>query len=164
RYRLERPRDVRVLGAASFLLRYPFAERLYPGALEVIAHLGRWGPTVVVTDGDVVFQPWKVERSGLFSAVDGRVLIYVHKEQQLDDIARRYPAQRYVFVDDKVRLLDAFKQVWGERVTTVFPVQGHYALDPAVSRYPRPDLTLPRIADLLALDAPPAPPPRAEGP
>ena len=163
RYRLERPRDVRVLEVAPFLLRYPFAERLYPGALAVVAHLERWGKTVIVTDGDVVFQPWKVERSGLLDAVSGRVLIYVHKEQELDDIERRYPAQRYVFVDDKVRLLTAFKRAWGERVATVFPRQGHYAHDPSVGRYPRPDLTIESIADLLALDAPPAPPSTGSG-
>jgi FMN phosphatase YigB (HAD superfamily) len=153
RYRLERPRDVGVLQVASFLLQYPFAERLYPRALAVVEYLGRWGKTVIVTDGDVVFQPWKVERSGLRGAVGGRVLIYVHKERELDDVERRYPARRYVFVDDKVRLLTAFKEVWGERVTTVFPRQGHYAHDPAVASYPRPDLTVERIADLLALDA-----------
>jgi FMN phosphatase YigB (HAD superfamily) len=155
RYRLERPRDVRVLEAASFLLRYPFAERLYPGALDVIAYLGRWGPTVIVTDGDVVFQPWKVERSGLREAVSGRVLVYVHKEQQLADVERRYPASHYVFIDDKVRLLTAFKKTWGERVTTVFPLQGHYAHDPRVASYPRPDSTIERIADLLVHDLPP---------
>ena len=155
RYRLENPSDVRVLEAASFLLRYPFAERLYPGALDVVARLGRWGKTVILTDGDVVFQPWKVERSGLREAVSGRVLVYVHKEQQLDDVERRYPASHYVFIDDKVRLLTAFKKAWGERVTTVFPRQGHYAHDPQVASYPRPDSTLERIGDLLALESPP---------
>jgi hypothetical protein len=164
RYRLENPRDVRVLEAASFLLRYPFAERLYPGALDVIAYLGRWGPTVIVTDGDVVFQPWKVERSGLREAVGGRVLVYIHKEQQLADVERRYPASHYVFVDDKVRLLTAFKKAWGERVTTVFPLQGHYAHDPRVASYPRPDSMLDRIADLLAHDPPPGAEPRRRNP
>ena len=155
RYRLEKPRDVRVLEASSFLLHYPFAERLYPGALDVVAHLGRWGKPVILTDGDVVFQPWKIERSGLREAVSGRVLVYVHKEQQLDEVERRYPASHYVFIDDKVRLLAAFKKAWGERVTTVFPRQGHYAHDPRIASYPRPDVTIERIADVLALDAPP---------
>ena len=155
RYRLERPSDLHVFAVSSFLLNYPFAQRVFPGALQVLAHLARWGPTVIVTDGDVVFQPWKIERSGLEDAVSGRVLIYVHKEQELGDIAGRYPASHYVFVDDKVRLLTAFKEAWGERVTTVFPRQGHYALDPAVATYPRPDATVERIADLLALDPPP---------
>jgi FMN phosphatase YigB (HAD superfamily) len=155
RYRLERPRDLHVLEVSSFLLDYPFSERLFPRALDVLAHLARWGPTVILTDGDVVFQPWKIERSGLHTAVSGRVLVYVHKEQELDDVERRYPASRYVFVDDKVRLLTAVKQSWGERVTTIFPRQGHYALDPGVASYPRPDSTIERIADLLALDPPP---------
>jgi FMN phosphatase YigB (HAD superfamily) len=155
RYRLENPRDVRVLEAASFLLRYPFAERLYPGALDVVAHLERWGTPVILTDGDVVLQPWKVERSGLRAAVGGRVLVYVHKERQLADVERRYPASHYVFIDDKVRLLTAFKEAWGARVTTILPLQGHYAHDPRVASYPGPDSTIDRIADLLAHDPPP---------
>jgi FMN phosphatase YigB (HAD superfamily) len=155
RYRLERPRDVGVLEVSSFLLNYPFPERLFPGALDLLAYLARWGPTVIVTDGDVVFQPWKVERSGLRDAVGGRVLVYVHKEEELGDVELRYPASRYVFVDDKVRLLTAFKRIWGERVTTVFPRQGHYALDASVASYPPPDATIERIADLLAFDPPP---------
>ena len=155
RYRHERPRDVNVLAVSSFLLNYTFAQRLFPGSLDLLAHLARWGPTVIVTDGDVVFQPWKIERSGLRDAVGGRVLVYVHKEEELEDIELRYPASRYVFVDDKVRLLTAFKRIWGDRVTTVFPRQGHYALDPSVASYPPPDATIERIGDLLALDPPP---------
>ena len=156
RYRRDSPHDQRVLEVSSFLLGYPFAERLYPQALETLAHLRNRGRAVIVTDGDVVFQPHKVERSGIFDAVDGKVLVYVHKEQQLPDIERRYPASRYVFVDDKVRLLTAFKEIWGERVTTVFPRQGHYARDAKdVAGYPPPDMTIERIADLLTYDAPP---------
>lgn len=156
RYRRDSPDDQRVLEVSSFLLGYPFAERLYPQALETLAHLRNWGPTVIVTDGDVVFQPHKVEHSGLFDAVNGKVLVYVHKEQQLPDIERRYPASHYVFVDDKVRLLTAFKEIWGERVTTVFPRQGHYAHDAKdVAGYPPPDVTIEHIADLLTYEPPP---------
>lgn len=152
RYRLAFPRDPNLLALSSFLVDYPFAERLYPDALEVIRHLGTWGPTVILTDGDVVFQPRKVERSGLAAAVAGRVLVYVHKEQQLDDVEARFPAEHYVLVDDKVRILTAFKRLMGERLTTVFPRQGHYAHDPAVADYPPPDVTVEKIGDLLGYD------------
>ena len=122
---------------SSFLVDYPFADRLYPGALDVIEHLRRWGPTVILSDGDVVFQPRKIQRSGLWEAVEGRVLIYIHKEQMLDDVEQRYPARRYVMVDDKLRILAAMKKIWEDRLTTVFPRQGHYALDPKnISAYP----------------------------
>ena len=152
RYRVERPREPRLLQISLFLLHYPFADRLYPRALDVVAHLRRSGAVVVLSDGDVVFQPRKVERSGLWGAVDGKVLIYIHKEQMLDDVERRYPAQRYVMIDDKLRILTAIKAVWGDRVTTVFVRQGHYADDPAqVSPYPAADRTVDRIADLLSL-------------
>ena len=152
RYRVERPREPRLLQISLFLLHYPFADRLYPRALDVVAHLRRSGPVVVLSDGDVVFQPRKVERSGLWAAVDGKVLIYIHKEQMLDDVERRYPAQRYVMIDDKLRILTAIKAVWGDRVTTVFVRQGHYAEDPAqVKPYPAADRTVDRIADLLSL-------------
>ena len=129
RYRIERPRDPHLLRISLFLLHYPFADRLYPRALDVVARLRRLGPVVILSDGDVVFQPRKVERSGLWAAVDGEVLIYIHKEQMLDDVERRYPARRYVMVDDKVRVLAAIKAVWRERLTTVFVRQGHYAAD-----------------------------------
>jgi FMN phosphatase YigB (HAD superfamily) len=152
RYRVERPREPRLLQISLFLLHYPFADRLYPRALDVVAHLRRSGAVVVLSDGDVVFQPRKVERSGLWGAVDGKVLIYIHKEQMLDDVERRYPAQRYVMIDDKLRILTAIKAVWGDRVTTVFVRQGHYADDPAqVSPYPAADRAVDRIADLLSL-------------
>jgi FMN phosphatase YigB (HAD superfamily) len=155
RYRLGQPADrmsdPRLLQLASFLLDYPFAERLYPGALQVIAHLQRFGLPVILSDGDGVFQPRKVQRSGLWQAVDGRVLIYVHKELMLDAVQQRYPARRYVMVDDKLRILSAMKAGWGERLTTVFPRQGQYALDPqALADHPAPDLTIERIADLRA--------------
>ena len=153
RFRLAYPRETRLLEISSFLVHYPFADRLYPGALDAIARLRERGRTVILSDGDVVFQPLKVERSGIGQAVGGEVLIYVHKEQELDDVEARYPADRYVLVDDKLRILHAVKQVWGERVTTVFPRQGHYALDPEqVAAYPPADLTIERIGELATLD------------
>jgi len=154
RYRVENLHDPEILCVSSFLVNYPFADRLYPGALDVVEHLGQWGPTVVLTDGDVVFQPRKVERSGLFDAVEGRVLIYIHKERELDYVEERFPAEHYVLVDDKVRILTAVKAIWGARVTTVFPRQGHYAHDPDVATYPAPDLTIERISDLLDYNLP----------
>jgi FMN phosphatase YigB (HAD superfamily) len=136
-------------------VNYPFAERLFPDAMEVLARLATFGTTVILSDGDVVFQPRKIERSGLFAAVESRVLVYIHKEQELDEVERRFPADHYVMVDDKVRILTAIKATWGTRVTTVFPRQGRYALDPAIAAYTRPDLSNERIGDLLEW-APPA--------
>ena len=153
RFRLSYPRDTRLLEISSFLVHYPFEERVYPGALEAIARMREHGQPVILSDGDVVFQPLKVERSGIGHAVDGEVLIYVHKENELDDVEARYPADRYVLVDDKLRILHAVKQVWGERVTTVFPRQGHYALDPEqIAQYPPADLTIEAIGELRDLD------------
>jgi len=150
RYRVERPRDPRVLEISLYLLHYPFAERLYPGALDVIGRLREQGPVVILSDGDVVFQPRKIERSGLWAAVHGDVLIYIHKEQMLDDVERRYPAQRYVMVDDKVRILAAMKAIWRDRLTTVFVRQGHYATDASqVAQYPPADIAVNRIEDLI---------------
>ncbi len=155
-YRVEHPRDPHVLSVSSFLINYPFADRLFPNSLDVIDRLETWGPVVILTDGDVVFQPRKIERSGLLEAVDHNVLIYVHKELELDDVERRFPAGHYVFVDDKLRLLAAFKSVWGSRVTTVFPRQGHYAHDPEIlRRYPAADIPIERIGDLLDVDLSP---------
>jgi len=153
RYRVEHPRDPHLLTVSHFLVNYPFANRLFPNALDVIEHLRAWGPTVILSDGDVVFQPRKVERSGLFEAVERNVLIYIHKEVELDDVERRYPAERYVLVDDKLRILAAVKKVWGKRVTTVFPRQGHYATDPkALEGHPPADVTIERIGELLDYD------------
>jgi FMN phosphatase YigB (HAD superfamily) len=153
RYRVEHPREVELLSMSSFLMDYPFAERLYPDALEVLKRLRTIGPTVLLSDGDVVFQPRKVEHAGLSDAVNGHVLIYIHKEEALDDVERRYPAEHYVLVDDKLRILDTVKQVWGERVTTVFPRQGQYAHDAKVlSALPPADVTIERIGDLLHHD------------
>jgi phosphoglycolate phosphatase-like HAD superfamily hydrolase len=152
RYRLRHPRDSHVLAVSSYLVNYPFANRLYPGSLDALARAHAFGPTVILSDGDVVFQPLKVHRSGLFEAVDGRILIYIHKERELDDVERRFPAKHYVLVDDKVRILSAVKAQWGDRVTTVFPRQGHYALAPDVETYPAPDVMVERIGDLAAYD------------
>lgn len=152
-YRIENPRDPHIVRMSFYLLDYPFADRLYPGALEVIRHLSAVGPTVILSDGDVVFQPNKVRRSGLLQAVDGRVLIYIHKEQQLDDLQERYPARHYVLIDDKLRILTAVKRAWGRKVTTIFPRQGHYARDPKeLAAHPPADLTVEAIGDLLGHD------------
>lgn len=153
RYRVEHPQDMHLLSMSSFLVDYPFANRLYPGALDVLAKFREWGSTVLLTDGDVVFQPRKVERSGLSEAVDAKVLIYIHKELALDDIVIRYPARHYVLVDDKPRILAAVKQKWGQHVTTVFPRQGQYAHDAkTLASYAKPDVTVERIGDLLSYD------------
>ncbi|HYN62816.1 MAG TPA: HAD family hydrolase [Rubrivivax sp.] len=154
RLRVERPLDVELLAMASFLIDYPFAERLFPGALQVIAHLRRSAPVVVLSDGDAVFQPRKVQRSGIAAAVDGQVLIYIHKELALDDVQRRHPARHYVLIDDKLRILTAVKAAWKQRVTTVFARQGQFALDAqAMAALPPADRRIDRIADLLAHDA-----------
>jgi FMN phosphatase YigB (HAD superfamily) len=153
RYRLRYLHEPRLLEMSSFLVDYPFAQRLYPGALAALSHCAQWGPTAILSDGDVVFQPRKIQRSGLWDAVGGRVLIYIHKERELLDAEARYPARHYVLVDDKLRILDAVKRVWGERVTTVFPQQGHYALDPAlVAKFPPADVTIPAIGALVKFD------------
>jgi FMN phosphatase YigB (HAD superfamily) len=153
RYRANYPQDLHVLTVSHFLLDYPFHDRLFPGALEVVSRIKQHGAPVILSDGDVVFQPHKIRRSGLYEAVDGAVLIYVHKEVELEDVERRYPADHYVMVDDKLRLLSAIKKVWDKRVTTVFVRQGHYAHDAkAISGYPAADYTIERIADLSKLD------------
>lgn len=153
RYRAEHPRDIHLLSMSSYLVDYPFANRLYPQALDVLERLGKWGPTVILSDGDVVFQPRKVERSGIHEAVDGRVLIYIHKEDELGDVEQRYPARHYLLVDDKPRILAAVKKIWGDRVTTVLPRQGQYAHDEKVlASLPPADLTVERVGDLLAHD------------
>ena len=153
RYRVEHPRQVELLAMSSFLIDYPFAKQLFPGSLELLRRMRAIGPTVILSDGDVVFQPRKVERAGLWNAVDGHVLIYIHKEEALDDVERRYPADHYVLVDDKLRILTAVKQLWGDRVTTVFARQGSYAHDAkAISALPPADVTIESIGDLLDRD------------
>lgn len=149
RYRTEHPRDPNLLAVSEFLIEYYFANRLFPNSLDVLDHVSQWGQPVILSDGDVVFQPRKIRRSGLFDAVKGNVLIYVHKEHELDDVKQKHPAHHYVLVDDKLRILTAVKKAWGSSVTTVFVRQGHYALDPnIVSAYPPADVSIERIGDL----------------
>ncbi len=153
RFRIEHPTEVELLAMSSFLIDYPFADRLFPSVMPVLKHMRQFGPTVILSDGDVVFQPRKVERAGLAEAVDGRVLIYIHKEHALDDVARRFPAEHYVVVDDKLRILQAIKRSWGDRVTTVFVRQGSYAHDAkALATFSPADITIERIGDLLGFD------------
>jgi len=153
RFRIEAIHRPDVLRMSSWLVDYPFASRLYPGALDAVKYVQRWGTAVILSDGDAVFQPRKVERSGLWRAFDNRVLIYIHKEEELDDVERFYPAQHYVLIDDKLRILAAVKKIWGEHVTTIFPKQGHYAHDPKIlAELPPADIELSRIGDLMTCD------------
>jgi FMN phosphatase YigB (HAD superfamily) len=155
RYRAKHPRAPNLLCVSDFFINYPFDERLFPDAVKVIEYVQQWGPAVILSDGDVVFQPLKISRSGLTNAVSGRVLIYVHKEQELDDVEKRYPAENYVLVDDKLRILAAVKKIWGSRVTTIFVRQGHYAADPKIlASYPPADINIGRIGDLLQYQLP----------
>jgi phosphoglycolate phosphatase-like HAD superfamily hydrolase len=154
RYRQDNLHDPRLLCLGGFLLDYPFAGRLYPGALDVLAHSASLGTTAILSDGDVVFQPRKIDRSGIRRAVEGRVLVYIHKEEELADVEQFYPAERYVLIDDKLRILTAVKQIWGARVTTVLVRQGHYAHDPAIlADYPPADVAIDAIGDLFTLDS-----------
>src|ERR1700757_3142734 len=149
RFRAEHPKDIHLLSMSSYLVDYKFANRLYPGALDVLEQFRGWARTVILSDGDVVFQPRKVERSGIAETVDGHVLIYIHKEEELDDVEQRYPAGHYVLVDDKPRILAAVKKAWGDRVTTVLPRQGQFAHAADAGSYrPAADLTVERIGDL----------------
>lgn len=153
RYRIEYPRDPGLLTVSHFLVNYPFATRLYPDSLDAVEHVKQWGEAVILSDGDVVFQPLKVERSGIWETVNGKVLIYIHKEQELEDVERRFPAGHYVLVDDKIRILSAVKKIWGKKVTTVFPRQGHYALDlKLVTGFPPADITIERIGELCGME------------
>lgn len=153
KFRVEHPLEIELLSMSSFLMDYPFADRLYADALAVLKRLRGAGKTVILTDGDVVFQPRKVDHAGLAKVADGDVLIYIHKEEALDDVERRFPAGHYVLVDDKLRILTAAKKFWGARVTTVLPRQGQYALDAKViGALPPPDVTIERIGDLLDYD------------
>jgi len=153
RYRMKYPRDLHILAVSTFLVNYPFANRLYPGSIDVIDRVNKYGTAALLSDGDVVFQPRKINRSGLAEAVNGNVMIYIHKEVELDDVELRYPAEHYVMFDDKLRILTAMKRVWGKRLTTVFPRQGHYAHDQnEVSKYPPADVTVERIGEVAELD------------
>ena len=153
RYRIDYPHDPNLLAVSYFLLDYPFANRLFPNSVDAIQHVAQWGPAVILSDGDVVFQPHKVYRSGLYEYFHGNVLIYVHKEQELADVELRFPAGHYVVIDDKLRILAAIKEIWKSRVTTVFVRQGHYAHDTAtIAKYPPADISLNRIGELLHYD------------
>lgn len=153
RYRVAYPRDFKILDASLYLVDYPFANRLFPDSLDAIEHARKMGKAVILSDGDVVFQPHKIYRSGIYDAIDGEVLIYIHKETELEDVAQRYPADHYVLIDDKVKILAEVKRQWGTRVTTVFPRQGHYANDAKeVAKYPAPDFTIQRIGEFLKFD------------
>lgn len=150
RYRIAHPRDPHLLTVSRFLINYPFADRLLPGTIDVIVQLKQWGNVVILSDGDVVFQPLKIDRSGLLEVVDKQVLVYIHKELELDDVERRFPADHYVIIDDKLRILAAMKDYWGTRVTTVFFRQGHYANDPHIAeRFPPADVNIERIDQIL---------------
>jgi FMN phosphatase YigB (HAD superfamily) len=154
RFRLAYPHDTNLLMVSDWLIDYPFADRLYPRALDVVERTRAHGQPVILSDGDVVFQPRKIRRSGLWDAFGGDVLVYIHKELELEDVERRYPAERYAIVDDKVRILAAVKEVWRDRVTTIFVRQGHYAHDEAlVASHPAPDVTVERIGDVLDLES-----------
>jgi FMN phosphatase YigB (HAD superfamily) len=151
RYRRSYPHDIHLLAVSSFLIDYPFAKRLFPNALQALKHAQRWGQVALLSDGDVVFQPHKIERSGLYKAVRGHALVYVHKQRELKDVTARYPAKHYVVFDDKLHILAAIKRRWRQRVTTVFVQQGHYARDPKILKHhPPADVTIRRIGDLLA--------------
>ena len=153
RYRIDYPHDPNLLTVSYFLMEYPFANRLFPNSIDAVEHVAQWGPAVILSDGDVVFQPHKVYRSGLYEVFQGNVLIYVHKEQELADVERRFPAEHYVVVDDKLRILHAVKEIWGPWVTTVFVRQGHYAYDPqTLAKFPPADISLERIGNLLDYD------------
>jgi FMN phosphatase YigB (HAD superfamily) len=153
RYRSEYPHNSSILKVSLYLISYPFANRLFPNALDVIDHVKQWGTAAILSDGDAVFQPRKIERSGLWDAVDGNVRIYLHKEFELADVEKELPADHYVVIDDKLKLLTAIKEQWKDRVTTIFPKQGHYARDPKnLASYPLADVNIDRIGDLLDLD------------
>jgi FMN phosphatase YigB (HAD superfamily) len=153
RYRIEELHDPRILRMSNWLVDYPFADRLYPGALEAVKKVRTWAPSVILSDGDAVFQPRKVQRSGLWQAFDGHVLIFVHKEEELEDVERFYPSEHYVMIDDKIRILAKMKDVWGDRVTTVFPRQGHYAKDPKIlAEFPHGDIQIDSIGELARFE------------
>lgn len=153
RYRMEDMHDARLLRMSSFLVDYPFANRLFPGSLDAIEHVQQWGTAAILSDGDAVFQPRKIERSGIFEAIDRHVMIFIHKEDNLDDVERLHPARHYVMIDDKLRILSAMKNIWKDRLTTVFVRQGHYAHDPEIEKaYAPANITIERIGDLQNID------------
>ena len=152
RLRVEDPHDLAIFRTANWLMDYPFADRLYPHALDAVNHVRKWGLPVILSDGDAILQPRKIMRSGLWRAFDDNVLIYIHKEKELEDVARRYPAAHYALIDDKVRILAAVKRAWGDRVTTIFPRQGHYAREEPPRDPASVDRTIAAIGDLRGQD------------
>jgi len=155
RYRAEYPHNASIIKISLFLINYPFANRLFPNSLDAVDHVKQWGTAAILSDGDAVFQPRKIERSGLWDAVDGNVRIYLHKESELADVEKKLPADHYVVIDDKLKLLTAIKDEWKDRVTTIFPKQDHYANDPQnLATYPAADINIERIGDLLQFDLP----------
>jgi FMN phosphatase YigB (HAD superfamily) len=154
RLRLEDPHDLTIFHTANWLLDYPFADRLYPHALDAVKHVRQWGSVAILSDGDAIFQPRKILRSGLWDAFDGKVLIYVHKENELRDVERRLPAAHYALIDDKTRILAAAKLAWADRVTTIFPKQGHYAIEEPPRDPASVDRTIDNIGELLNHDWP----------
>ena len=150
RYRREDMHDPRILRFVNWLADYPFIDRLYRGALDAVKYAREFAPVVILSDGDAVFQPRKVYRSGLWQAFDGHVLIYIHKEEELAAVQRLYPARHYVMIDDKLRILGSMKKIWADRLTTIFAQQGHYGTDPqSLAQYAHGDLQLAGIGDLV---------------
>jgi len=141
--------DPSLLQMSSFLLDFPFGDLLYPHALEVVKHMRSLGPASALSDGDMVFQPRKLQHSGIFDAFHGNALIYEHKQHELDLLQQRFPAQRYVMIDDKPNILADMKKVLGDRLTTVFVRQGRYAADASPELRSAPDMKIDAIADLL---------------
>lgn len=153
RFRDEHPHDPHLVSLSLFLLNYRFDKVLFPDTLRVVEHVNKWSRPVILADGDVLLQSHKLARSGVYDAVEKRVLICIHKENELDMVLERYPADHYVMVDDKLRILTAMKEKWGDRLTTVFPRQGHYALDPDIlGKYPAADVTIESVGELLQHD------------
>lgn len=152
-YRVSRPHHTEIIHVSLYLLNYHFANRLFPRSLDAVEHARRQGTIAILSDGDVVFQPHKIENAGLWETFKGNVLLFIHKEQEMDAVAERFPADHYVMLDDKLRILDAMKRVWGSRLTTVFVRQGHYAHDAQyLEGYMPADVTLAQIGDFLEYD------------
>ena len=147
RSRDENPHEMGLLLVARYLIEYPFASKLFPQALDVVRHAKQWGLPVILSDGDVVFQPVKIDRAGLCKPFDEHVLIYIHKEKELAHVAQRYPADHYVFIDDNLRILQVVKACWGERVTTIHVCQGQ----DIVNSHILADITINDIKDFLTL-------------
>jgi hypothetical protein len=150
RYRAVFPDEPRFPHLADFILGLPYAGYVYPGALETLTYLRTLGTTVIVSDGDAVYQAAKIARAGLAAAVDDHVLIFLHKEGRIEDVRQRYPAEHYLLIDDKLRILARLKGILGDLVTTLHVAQGHYASSER-GIYPAADLEVPSIAAVRQL-------------